>query len=431
MIAHDPDFLPARPLNRQDVKTLLLASLGGALEFYDFVIFVFFTGVISKLFFPADMPDWLSQLQAFGIFAAGYLARPLGGVVMAHFGDKLGRKRMFTLSVFLMAIPTLLVGLLPTYQSLGYGAPLLLLAMRILQGAAIGGEVPGAWVFVSEHVPYKRVGLACGMLTGGLTSGILLGSLAATAVTVNFSPLEIHDYAWRLPFLLGGLLGLLAVYLRSYLRETPVFEEISRMEQLSEGLPVTTVLREHKGSMVLSIVITWMLTAAIVVMILMTPTLLTKLYGIPQAKVLQANSLATLALSVSCLLVGMAADRFEPAKVLSLGAIGLAASSLALYAAAASAPDLILPLYGVTGFFVGLIAVVPIVMVRAFPAQVRFSGISLSYNLSYAIFGGITPLVVPLINQISPFAPPLYVAVAALAGALVVAAWARRGEPEE
>ncbi|HVI50274.1 MAG TPA: MFS transporter [Candidatus Sulfotelmatobacter sp.] len=431
MTAHDPDFMPARPLNRQDVKTLLLASLGGALEFYDFVIFVYFTVVISKLFFPADMPDWLSQLQSFGIFAAGYLARPLGGIVMAHFGDMMGRKRMFTLSVFLMAIPTLLVGLLPTYETLGYGAPLLLLAMRILQGAAIGGEVPGAWVFVSEHVPYKHVGMACGMLTGGLTSGILLGSLAATAVTVNFSPAEIHDFAWRIPFLLGGLLGLLAVYLRSYLRETPVFEEISRMAKLAEGLPVGTVLRQHKSAVTMSVIITWMLTAAIVVMILMTPTLLTKLYGIPQPKVLQANSLATLGLSVSCLLVGMASDRFGPAKVLLVGAAGLAASALGLYAAAASSPDLILPLYGITGFCVGLIAVVPVVMVRAFPAQVRFSGISLSYNLSYAVFGGITPLVVPLMNQISPLAPPLYVVIALAAGTLVVAGWSRRGEPEE
>ena len=224
MTSHDSDIRHARPLNRQDIKTLLLASLGGALEFYDFVIFVYFANSIGKLFFPPDMPAWLKDLQTYGIFAAGYLARPVGGIVMAHFGDMLGRKRMFTLSVFLMAVPTLLVGLLPTYSALGYGAPILLLVLRILQGAAIGGEVPGAWVFVSEHVPAKRVGMACGMLTGGLTSGILLGSLAATAVNVNLAPEQVLDYGWRIPFLLGGLLGLLAVYLRSYLQETPVFE---------------------------------------------------------------------------------------------------------------------------------------------------------------------------------------------------------------
>ena len=158
-----------RPLNRQDYKTLTLAALGGALEFYDFIIFVFFAAVVGELFFPADIPEWLRQVQTFGIFAAGYLARPLGGIIMAHFGDLVGRKKMFTLSILLMAVPTLAIGLLPTYASMGIIAPLLLLLMRILQGAAIGGEVPGAWVFVAEHVPERRIGIACGTLTAGLT----------------------------------------------------------------------------------------------------------------------------------------------------------------------------------------------------------------------------------------------------------------------
>ena len=151
-----PSSVPARPLTRRDYQTLALSALGGTLEFYDFVIYVFFATVLGGLFFPADMPDWLRMLQTFGIFAAGYLARPLGGIVIAHFGDTLGRKRMFTLSIFLMAAPTLVIGLLPTYASIGMAAPLLLLLMRVLQGAAIGGEMPGAWVFVAEHVPAQR-----------------------------------------------------------------------------------------------------------------------------------------------------------------------------------------------------------------------------------------------------------------------------------
>src|SRR6201996_4918062 len=131
------DSTSPRALTRAELRILALASLGGALEFYDFVVFVFFTAVIGQLFFPAGLPEWLRQLQTFGIFAAGYLARPLGGIVMAHFGDKSGRKPVFMLSVLVMAIPTLLIGLLPTYRSIGAAAPLLLLLMRILQGIAI------------------------------------------------------------------------------------------------------------------------------------------------------------------------------------------------------------------------------------------------------------------------------------------------------
>ena len=139
-------------LTARAYKTLWLATLGGVLEFYDFIIFVFFANTIGNLFFPPGIPDWVRQFQTFGIFAAGYLARPLGGVVMAHAGDLHGRKKMFTLSVFLMALPTLGIGLLPTYAYLGVWAPVLLLLLRILQGAAVGGEVPGAWVFCTNPV---------------------------------------------------------------------------------------------------------------------------------------------------------------------------------------------------------------------------------------------------------------------------------------
>ncbi|MDU5676228.1 MAG: MFS transporter, partial [Pseudomonas aeruginosa] len=191
--ANAPEAPAQRPLTRSDYKTLSLSALGGALEFYDFIIFVFFATVVGKLFFPADMPEWLRQLQTFGLFAAGYLARPLGGVIMAHFGDLLGRKRMFTLSIFMMAVPTLIMGLLPTYAQIGIWAPLALLLLRVIQGAAIGGEVPGAWVFVAEHVPARHVGYACGTLTSGLTAGILLGSLVATAINSFYSATEVQD----------------------------------------------------------------------------------------------------------------------------------------------------------------------------------------------------------------------------------------------
>src|SRR4029077_13093946 len=139
---------------------------------------------IGKLFFSASLPDWMRQFQTFGIFAAGYLARPVGGIVLAHFGDTRGRKRMFTLSVLLMAIPTLSIGFLPTYRSIGVAAPVLLLVMRVMQGAAIGGEAPGAWVFAAEHARPGQLGFAVGLVTSGLSCGILLGSLITSGVNL-------------------------------------------------------------------------------------------------------------------------------------------------------------------------------------------------------------------------------------------------------
>ncbi|WP_223635800.1 MFS transporter [Corallococcus sp. EGB] len=398
-----------RPLSAQDIRTLGLAALGGALEFYDFIIFVFFTAVMGKLFFPPETADWLRQLQTFGLFAAGYLARPLGGIVMAHFGDRTGRKRMFTLSVLLMSVPTLCMGLLPTFASAGYAAPLLLLMLRLLQGAAVGGEVPGAWVFVSEHVPERRVGLACGTLTSGLTLGILLGSLVATAVNTAFTPEQVLAYGWRVPFVVGGVFGFLAVFLRRWLHETPVFEELRQKKALVRELPLKAALKGHAPAVVVSMLFTWVLTAGIVVVILMTPTLMQQLHGIPPAKALAANSVATLTLTAGCICFGLLADRLGPTRAMAVGSGLLLVAAQLFYRGVASAPEHLVPLYAGVGFCVGVAGVVPAVMVRAFPPAVRFSGLSFSYNVAYALFGGLTPLAVTVALKESPLAPAYYV----------------------
>jgi predicted MFS family arabinose efflux permease len=400
---------PARRLTGQDFKTLALSALGGALEFYDFIIFVFFAVVIGNLFFPADIPDWLRQFQTFGIFAAGYLARPLGGIIMAHFGDMIGRKRMFTLSIFLMAVPTLLIGLLPTYATVGIAAPLLLLGLRILQGAAIGGEVPGAWVFVAEHVPASRVGLACGILTSGLTAGILLGSLVATAINSHFTPAEVSLWGWRLAFVLGGVFGIIAMYLRRWLHETPVFAELQARKALAAEMPLKAVLREHKAAVVLSMLLTWLLSAAIVVVILMTPTYLQKVYAVTPTHALQANSLAIIALTLGCIVAGRLIDRLGSGLTFMGGSLLLAWSSWNFYTGLQSGTDPLLVNYALAGFCVGIVGAVPYVMVNAFPAVVRFSGLSFSYNVAYAIFGGLTPMLVTLWLAQDVLAPAYYV----------------------
>lgn len=408
-----------RPLTARDVRTLGLAALGGALEFYDFIIFVFFAKVIGQLFFPPDTAEWLRQLQTYALFAVAYLARPLGGIIMAHFGDRSGRKRMFALSVFMMAVPTLLIGTLPTFATIGYAAPLGLLVLRMLQGAAVGGEVPGAWVFVSEHVPGRRVGFACGTLTSGLTLGILLGSLVATAVNKAYGPEQVLAFGWRVPFLVGGVFGFCAVYLRRWLAETPVFEEMRQRRALVQELPLKAVLRGHVPAVLVSMLLTWVLTAGIVVVILLTPDLMQKLHGIAPARALEANSIATLSLTVGCVCFGLLADRWGASRALGLGIAALLVMTYVLYVGVAREPGHLFPLYALTGFCVGVVGVVPTVMVHAFPPAVRFSGISFSYNVAYAIFGGLTPMVVTLLTKTSPMGPAHYVAAVCVVGLFV------------
>ncbi len=410
----------SRAPSRTELRTLALAALGGALEFYDFIIFVFFAGTIGQLFFPADTPDWLRQAQTFGLFAAGYFARPLGGVLMAHFGDRDGRKRMFMLSVLLMALPTLAIGLLPTYATLGYAAPLALLVLRILQGAAVGGEVPGAWTFVSEHVPERRIGFACGTLTAGLTAGILLGSLVAAAVNRNLAPADVLAFGWRIAFLLGGVFGLCAVFLRRMLAETPVFEELRRRRELVQGVPLRAVLAGHGGAVAYSMLLTWLLTAAIVVVILLTPTLLQTLFKIPAATALGANSIATLSLTIGCIAFGAFADRIGATRALAIGCVALFCAVLALYAGVAHDPQQLVVLYAIAGFCVGVVGVIPTLLVQAFPPAIRYSGISFAYNVAYAVFGGLTPQFVSALVRHSPMAPAYYVAALCAVGVVTV-----------
>jgi MFS family permease len=409
-------------MTAREARNLWLASLGGALEFYDFVIFVFFTAVIGRLFFPPAMSDWMRQLLTFGIFAVGYLARPLGGIVMAHFGDTLGRKRVFTLSILLMAVPTLLIGFLPTFHAIGIAAPLLLVAMRILQGVAIGGEAPGGWVFVAEHAPPGRSGFAIGLLTAGLTGGIFLGSLVATLVTLNFKPAQLDAGYWRVPFLIGGVFGFCALALRRKLSETPVFEEIRSRAAGARELPVRAVLRNHVRAIVTSVMTTLTLTGGVLVVILMTPTLLPKLFHLNPLAVQEANLAAAAALSVAVVLAGAATDRFGVRAVAVVMSLAFVAGAYGLYFGAERRPSALMPLYVLAGLGTGVCVITPILMVRAFPALVRFTGVSFSYNIAYAVFGGVTPPFVAWLAHEDRYSPAHYILFVAIVG--LVAAFA-------
>jgi MFS family permease len=403
-----------------ETKALLLASAGSVFEFYDFVIFVFFTSIIAKLFFPPSMPDWNRQLQFYAIFAAGYIVRPLGGVVMAHFGDTRGRKRVFAFSLLLMALPTLSIGLLPTYTAIGVAAPILLLAMRLLQGMAIGGEAPGAWVFVAERAEEGRTGLAIGLLTCGLCGGILLGSLVSIGLGLTFNSQQIAGGAWRLPFLIGGIFALCSAMLRKWFSETEAFRQMLLRANASRELPLRVVLRDHKKAVLSSIFATLILTGAIVVVILMTPALLEKMFAIPPTQMEWANLAGITALCVSTLVAGIMTDRFGVRRVVIPTALLLTLATYALYLGAERTPSALLPLYVFAGLGAGVTTLVPLVMVRAFPPAVRFTGVAFSYNIAYAVFGGITPVIVSTLAQITPLGPAHFIAAAAVISVLAI-----------
>ncbi|KPY32584.1 hypothetical protein ALO52_200196 [Pseudomonas syringae pv. primulae] len=419
---------PQAPFSRGDYKTLGLAALGGALEIYDFIIFVFFALTLSQLFFPPEMPEWLRLLQSFGIFVTGYLARPLGGILMAHFADRLGRKRVFSLSILMMALPCLLIGIMPTYAQIGYWAPLVLLALRILQGAAVGGEVPSAWVFVAEHAPNGHRGYALGVLQAGLTFGYLLGALTATWLARVYSSAEILDWAWRIPFLLGGVFGVVGVWLRRWLSETPVFMALHAQREGLQGLPLKQVLKDHRASLLPAALLTFVLTSAVVVLVVITPTVMQQRFGISASQTFALSAAGIVFLNIGCVLAGMLVDRIGAWRGVMLYSLLLPLGIGVLYA---SLIEQWLPLsvaYAIAGLACGIVGVVPSVMVGLFPANIRVSGISFTYNIAYAFWASTTPLLLIALMPWNVWVCVLYAVVMGMTGLLTAVVFGlRRG----
>jgi MFS family permease len=249
----------------------------------------------------------------------------------------------------------------------------------------------------------------------------MLGSLIATAINSIFTPEDVAGFAWRIPFFLGGIFGLIAVYLRRWLEETPIFTEMKKSKSLSEGLPLGSVLKNHMRGVIISVLLTWVLSAAIVVTTLMTATFLQKLYGYTALQSLAATSFGTLFLIFGVIAAGALIDRVGSGRFFMVSSVFFGIATFTFYSYAATSLTTLFVLYGVMGLSVGMVGAVPYVMVRAFPAAVRFSGLSFAYNVSYAVFGGLTPIGVTTMLAINPMAHAWYlVFIAVLAFAIGV-----------
>lgn len=406
-------------LNRKELHTVGLTALGAMLEYYDFVIFLFVAAAISKAFFPPGVSAWVGQMQTFGIFAVGYLVRPVAGIVLAHFSDTIGRKKMFIFLLVLMAVPTFCIGLLPTYETAGVLAPIALLVLRALQGCAVGGEFPGAAVFVSEHASPSRLGTASGILHGVVATGLLLGTGAAALSALIAAKTGVPSLAWRLPFLVGGVFGLTAAYLRRHLEESPLHAKILKSKQLAQSIPVKVVLTEHAGACVFGMALAFVMSFDTTVFFQYMPMLLTTEYGVPKEAAFQANMWGTLALAASMPFWGRVSDALGWARTLGIGAVATftaGASFFHLLPGAAASHEALAPLFVLPGLALGAIsALVPGLLSSLFPTNVRQTGYAIPYNIGVAVFAGLAPLTLGwLVRDFGPAVPLYPVVIAAL-----------------
>jgi predicted MFS family arabinose efflux permease len=370
-------------------RIVLLASLGGTLEFYDFVIFGIFAKDIADAIFPNPTP-LVSLIVSFAAFAAGYLARPIGGIVLSHFGDRYGRRRVFLVSIFVMSAATFGMGLVPEFATWGAGASVLMVSLRLLQGFCLGGELPGALTYVVEAAP-RHAPFVCGVVFACVTMGVAAATGVSVAVRTWLPPDLVPAYGWRVAFALGGLGGLLSFALRRSLEESP---EFARMKQIAAKMPFREVLQTHFRQVALGVA-TLAATAGFTGLFFShMPAYLSGVLGYNPRQVVVSQTAAVVVHALGILAVGRVAGRIDPRLLLRAGALAVVALAFPFYgalAARATSATVLLVLAGLCGSLInGTFAVL---LTGLFPTRVRFSGVALGFNIAFTIFSGTAPLV--------------------------------------
>ena len=384
-------------------KTIALCTIGGVLELFDFMIFVFFIDVFKQVFFPNNS-DFIASLQVFAIFAIGYLARPIGGVIFAHMADKHGRKKPFSLTLCFMGLPALGMAALPGFATLGIFSPILFLLLRILQGLSLGGEFPTAVTIITEHTTEKQRGFATAILSAAACIGVLLGSAVAMITHQVFSHAQLISWGWRLPFLFGALLAFFGVYLRRSMQETIYFKHTA---QVIERLPIATVFRYHFPQVLRAIGIGSVISFSSFCF-LFWPHFLNTYFHYPLKETLMINTIGLILLIIFTLGFGLLSFRITRDVLFRYAGLALIIFSYPLLILwdQHSAWALFLSYFCFAIFFAPVNAVYSGFIAELFPTRVCCSGVALSYNLTTALVCGSLPFIVTFACK---WENPLYV----------------------
>lgn len=376
-------------------KALVLTSFGGCLEFYDFIIFALFGVYFSQTIFPSGDNPIIALIQTYAVFAAGYIARPFGGVLLGHIGDTLGRKKAMKLSIAIMLASTLAMAMMPGYQSIGLWAPVLFSLCRIIQGIALGGELPGCIAYISEAMPEQK-GFACGVVFCAVLHGISLGALVEWLLTLSFSQQDLYAYAWRIPFFIGALLGFITYLLRRTATETIQLHSTS----LSSASPFKKLIKYYPKQVFAGAMVTGLIASIVsLVFLVMNQFLISLSYGYTEAS---SAELINIVVSASMIMVwGYLSDRFNPINLLLIAAGFFAVVAWgAYYSIIHHQVNLLMMLLLLGVFFSICWGTIPPILAGLYPSSVRFSGVALSYNLGFAIFGGLAPVSVTYFNAL-------------------------------
>ncbi|MBD0408679.1 MFS transporter [Bacillus sp. 1021] len=404
-------------------KSVFATGIGNAMEWFDFALYSYLAVIISKNFFSPVQNDELKLIFTFATFAIAFLLRPVGGIIFGKMGDKFGRKMVLTITILMMALSTLIIGVLPTYDQIGVWAPILLLLARILQGFSVGGEYAGAMVYIAESSPdNKRIRLGSGLEIGTL-SGYIVASVLVTVLFWALSDVQMNSWGWRIPFFLSIPIGLFGLYLRSHLDESPIFEnDISENQERQPGL--LEVIKTYKKDIFLCIVFVAFFNITNYLLLGYMPSYLDENLGISDNISTPVTAIVLIIMVPFALTFGKLGDKLGNKKVITIGLVlGIVFSIISFQ---------FLNMGNITFLFIGLLLLgivlsvyegtMPGSLPTLFHTDIRYRTLSWTFNLSVSIFGGTTPLVASWLTHVTRnnLAPGFYLLAVSLIGLIVV-----------
>ncbi|WP_238382015.1 MFS transporter [Mycobacterium neumannii] len=405
-------------------KAIAASAVGNYTEWFDYGLYAYGVSYISTAIFPGDGAT--ATLLALMTFAVSFLVRPLGGFVWGPLGDRLGRRRILAITILVMAGATLCVGLVPTYATIGIWAPVLMVILRMIQGFSTGGEYGGAATFMAEYAPARRRGVMGSFLEFGTLAGFSTGALLMLGFSLILSDDQMNVWGWRLPFLIAAPLGLIGLYLRTRLDETPVFKELEqtgRQEQ-NIGAEFKDLLAQYGGPILRLGGLVVALNVVNYTLLTYMPTYLEQSIGLSTDMSLVVPIIGMLSMMIFLPFAGLASDRFGRKPVWWISLIGLFIAGIPMFMLMSTGV-----IGAVIGFAVlGLLYVPQLATISAtfpamFPTQVRYAGFAIAYNVSTALFGGTAPAVNDWLIGVTGdnLVPAYYMMGACIVGAIALA----------
>jgi MHS family proline/betaine transporter-like MFS transporter len=411
---------------RATQRSIQGTAIGNFMEAYDFTLFSLVATILAQKFYPGENSGAGNLIATFSTMTAGFVVRPLGGFIFGPLGDRIGRKPVLVMTISLMAVGASLTGVLPVYHDVGVWAPILLTAVRISQGLSSGGEYAGAMTYIAEHSPDHKRGMLAGFLPVGTLAGFVVGAALVTVLHTTLTAGEMLAWGWRIPFLLAAPLGLIALYLRSQIEESPGYEEMHARQQPMSGRKQfrQTVVKQWKALLIcigLELAISdtsYMLSGYV-------PTYLKKTVGLPDNPALVMVLIVLAVLTVGVLFVAMLSDRVGVKPLMWTGCgllivVSLPAFSLMRYGGAYPATFVGVLLVGVPMLF--LSSLEPAILPALFPTQVRYGAVSIGFNIAVSAFGGTTPLIAETLvaGTDNPMMPAYMLMFAGVVGAVTL-----------